>query len=751
MAAAVQDCSPTLQAMDQQALAKPKLLKMDSTSAMEGVVDTKQPITEEEAEHALAPEDMCEEEERLRHEREEADAPAPPTDIKEAVLSEERFKQLDQLLNRTGMYTQFLTEQLAAITDKPSAAGAGGSGGGGEEDEEEAPAAKGKGKGKAAAKRKGAKGGAAAKRQKKEDDAAAPPGVTPTKALLPLINGELRDYQLKGVRWLISLWQNGLNGILADQMGLGKTVQTVGLIAHLRANGIYGPFMILGPLSVLPNWVAEVERWLPCQPVLLYHGSRQERADLRARHMPTGAAGPEFPVIVTSFEIVMADIKALARYSYKYIVVDEGHRLKNSNCRLLRELKTLSVANKLLLTGTPLQNNLSELWSLLNYLLPDIFSSLADFESWFDIAGGGPAGGGADGDAGLVAAEQRARVVGKLHSLLKPFLLRRIKADVEIALPRKQELLLYAPMSALQRQLNQQLLEKTLADEMARHADQEGGSTAPLGKLNNVLMQMRKNSNHPDLITGPFSASTTYPTPEVLVEQCGKLALMQRLLDRLKAGGHKVLIFSQMTKMLDLIESYLEQRRERACRIDGSIPWQERQANIKDFNSDPSTWLFLLSTRAGGLGINLTAADTVIIYDSDWNPHQDLQAMDRCHRIGQVRPVLVFRLATAHSVEGKMLKRAARRWRWSASSSRRASSRRSSTSSMNAAELLELLNPDTGADDVPQSGAVDEPTLAALLDRTHLAECKPLPYPASGVGYEVVAAAENSGLLSNVE
>ena len=238
-------------------------------------------------------------------------------------------------------------------------------------------------------------------------------------------------------------------------------------------------------------------------------------------------------------------------------------------------------------------------------------------------------------------------------------------------------------------------------------ADAEGGSTASLGKLSNVLMQMRKNCNHPDLITGPFSASTVYPTPAELVEQCGKLALTQRLLDRLKAGGHKVLIFSQarargvgvggvgggverrggtgrrsrcgqagwhgcrgasaapinappraplgdwvplfcappntqvavktppkpalqqMTKMLDLIESYLDQRGERACRIDGSIPWQERQANIRDFNSDPNTWLFLLSTRAGGLGINLTAADTVIIYDSDWNPHQDLQARTR--------------------------------------------------------------------------------------------------------------------------
>ncbi|GBF95152.1 ATP-dependent DNA helicase [Raphidocelis subcapitata] len=728
---------------------KPALHKMASTTSLEGVVNSTQPVTEEEAERVLAPETMCEEEERLRHEREGTggeDDP-PTTSAKEAVLSEERFKQLDKLLDRTGLYTQFLTEQLAVISDKPAA------GSGEVVEEEEEPAGKGK-KGK----RRGGKAAAAgtSKRQKNDAEPAPANDATSTKALLPLIEGELREYQLKGVRWLISLWQNGLNGILADQMGLGKTVQTIGLLSHLRANGIYGPFMILGPLSVLPNWVSEVERWCPQLPVILYHGSRQERAELRARHMPTGVAGPTFPVIVTSFEIVMADIKPLSRYSYKYIVVDEGHRLKNNNCRLLRELRTLSVQNKLLLTGTPLQNNLSELWSLLNYLLPDIFSNLADFESWFDIAGSAVTSSD-EGDAGLVVAEQRARVVDKLHSLLKPFLLRRIKADVEIALPRKQELLLYAPMSKLQRELNQQLLERTLADAMAKVADAEGGSTASLGKLSNVLMQMRKNCNHPDLITGPFSASTVYPTPEEMVEQCGKMALMQRLLDRLKAGGHKVLIFSQMTKMLDLIESYLDQRGERACRIDGSIPWQERQANIRDFNADPDTWLFLLSTRAGGLGINLTSADTVIIYDSDWNPHQDLQAMDRCHRIGQTRPVLVLRLATAHSVEGKMLKRASEKMALERLVIKKGIFKEvvdqgaSVSGSMNAGELLELLRADFADNDVPQSAVVDEATLSKLLDRTHLAEGRQLPYPPSGVGYEVVQASESSGLLSNVE
>lgn len=220
-----------------------------------------------------------------------------------------------------------------------------------------------------------------------------------------------------GIKWLISLYQNGLNGILADQMGLGKTVQTIGFLSHLRSKGIHGPFLIVGPLSTLPNWVSEVQRWTPSIPVVLYHGSKDERASLRAERLgpPKAKTTEAFPIVVTSYEIVLADAKFLANYKWKYIVVDEGHRLKNMNCRLLRELRTIPTANKLLLTGTPLQNNLSELWSLLNFLLPDIFGSLADFESWFDFSAVGQEGG----DKEILAQEQRNRVVTKLHSILK--------------------------------------------------------------------------------------------------------------------------------------------------------------------------------------------------------------------------------------------------------------------------------------------------------------------------------------------
>lgn len=221
-------------------------------------------------------------------------------------------------------------------------------------------------------------------------------------------------------------------------MGLGKTVQTIGFLSHLRNKGVLGPYLILGPLSTLPNWVNEFHKFCPDFPVVLYHGNRQERAEIRSKHLPTSQPiKPTFPAIVTSFEIVMADRKFLQKYNFKYLVVDEGHRLKNFDCKLIRELKQIPAANKLLLTGTPLQNNLPELWSLLHFLLPDVFSSLSQFQSWFDFSAD------TSGDA---EANKRVKVVEKLHGILKPFLLRRLKGDVETNLPRKKEIIIYAHM-----------------------------------------------------------------------------------------------------------------------------------------------------------------------------------------------------------------------------------------------------------------------------------------------------------------
>ena len=689
----------------------------------------------------------------------------------EAVLEDKKFDQLEKLLNQSQLFTQFLTEQMTAAEEKTQ--------------EEAEAGAKPGGKRKAG----GKKGATPSKKSK----ANAIDEVT--REICPGFVGSLREYQLRGVKWLISLYQNGLNGILADQMGLGKTVQTIAFLCHMRSKGINGPYLVIGPLSTLSNWVAEFERWAPEFPVVLYHGNRDERQAIRTKSMsgkrglsshvckkymgvvrsalycmhtrvcsaqsevlgfilfpfpifPAGKIDAKFPVIVTSYEIVLADIKNFQKFQWKYIVVDEGHRLKNMNCKLIRELRTLRSDNKLLLTGTPLQNNLTELWSLLNFLLPDVFSSLENFESWFDFA----ANVGQEGsDKEIMAHEQRNKVISKLHEILKPFLLRRVKTDVETSLPGKMEIILYAHMSAKQKEINQQLRDKTLAAIMAKSGNKAGGTSA--ATLNNMLMQMRKNCNHPDLITAPFDGSIYFPSPEELVADCGKMALLDRLLNKLLAAGHKTLIFSQMTSMLDILDSYLDARGVGACRIDGSISWQDRQAAMTRFNTDPDCKVFLLSTRAGGLGINLTAADTCIIYDSDWNPHQDLQAMDRCHRIGQQKPVLVLRLATAHSVEGKMLRRANSKLMLERLVIKKGAfihADKKSTS-MSADELMDVLKSDVTLDDVPQSGEVTERVLDQILDRSHLVKSTKRPYPESGAGYEVVMQLEGSGLLQGVE
>jgi ATP-dependent DNA helicase len=406
-----------------------------------------------------------------------------------------------------------------------------------------------------------------------------------------------------------------------------------------------------------------------------------------------------------------------------------------------------------LLTHHPtarLQNNLGELWSLLNFLLPDVFTSLQNFEGWFDFAA---AVGQEGADAAIVAQEQRSRVISKLHEILKPFLLRRVKTDVETSLPGKIEVVLYAHMTPAQREINQQLADKTLTEVMA--ARRQGGGGPSVASLNNMLMQMRKNCNHPDLITAPFEGSPFFPPPEELVAACGKMRLLDRLLARLLPAGHKILIFSQMTSMLDILDAFFEARGVETARIDGGVAWQERQARMARFNAAPECKVFLLSTRAGGLGINLTAADTCIIYDSDWNPHQDLQAMDRCHRIGQTRPVLVLRLATAQSVEGKMLRRAGSKLMLERLVIKKGAfldvGAEKKAASMSADELLEVLRADAPRDDVPQSAEVDDAMLERILDRGHLARSEPLPYPESGPGYEVVQQLEAGGLLQGVE
>ncbi|RXI07337.1 hypothetical protein DVH24_026473 [Malus domestica] len=709
---------------------------------------------------------LTEVEEKLLEERvkeEESEMGKAPEQLPH--LNDTQYNKLDELLTQTQLYSQFLLEKMDNITlvgaNQPS------------ETVEEKNVEEKKGRGrkrKAAANfdnRKAKKAVEAMLTRSKEGVKIEDENLTEEqriekeqKELVPLLTGgKLKSYQIKGVKWLISLWQNGLNGILADQMGLGKTIQTIGFLAHLKGNGMDGPYLVIAPLSTLANWVNEISRFTPSINAIVYHGDKKQRDEIRRKHMPS-KIGPKFPIIVTSYEIAMADARrCLRHYSWKYLVVDEGHRLKNSKCILLRELKHLCVDNKILLTGTPLQNNLAELWSLLNFILPDIFSSHEEFESWFDLAGK------CSNEAMKEELEEkrRAQMVAKLHAILRPFLLRRMKSDVEQMLPRKKEIILYACMTEHQKHFQDLLINKTLENYLLERGDHVRGMK---GKLNNLMIQLRKNCNHPDLLESAFDGSYFYPPVEQIVEQCGKFSLLDRLLKYLLARKHKVLIFSQWTKILDIMDYYFSEKGLEVCRIDGSVRLEDRRNQIAAFNDVDSNYrIFLLSTRAGGLGINLTAADTCILYDSDWNPQMDLQAMDRCHRIGQTKPVHVYRLATAQSVEGRILRRAFSKLKLEhvviGKGQFHQDKAKSSTDFLEEEDLIALLREEESAEDKMIQMVISDEDLERVLDRSDLMG-SPADHeeekangvadvlPLKGPGWEVVLPTAGGGMLSTL-
>lgn len=500
-----------------------------------------------------------------------------------------------------------------------------------------------------------------------------------------LITGaKMKDYQLEGLQWMVALHQNGISGILADEMGLGKTLQTVAFSAYLRQVTV-SPFLVVCPLSVLHNWVEEYEKFAPKIPVCMYHGSKADRAELRRTVMsrsqtqskpkPKGrgkrrtkssqdsededALNPlnnHFPVVITTYEMIINDRKFLAEYDWGYIVVDEGHRLKNLDCRLMQEIKKYPSASRMILTGTPLHNNLGELWALLNFVLPDIFNDIESFQEWFNLPT----------LQSTISTSRSTQIISKLHTILKPFLLRRLKVDVETNLPPKKEYVLYAPLTTRQREAYQEILDggvrgyllrqmnqKTKADGKAKHLELEGGvdsvdvdklrtlrkkkvgeegkyrildgdddayfehlekrgeeewAVVPeveqeeVGKeyrrktamkqinnmrLQNTVMQLRKVCSHPFLFELPDEAhfqqtDAEGTSGENLVNASGKMMVLERLLDELKKRDHRVLIFSQFTSMLDIIEDWVtDVKGWSICRIDGKTPPHERRDQMR--------------------------------------------------------------------------------------------------------------------------------------------------------------------------
>ncbi|XP_050371450.1 protein PHOTOPERIOD-INDEPENDENT EARLY FLOWERING 1 isoform X2 [Argentina anserina] len=686
-----------------------------------------------------------------------------------------------------------------------------------------------------------------------------------------LLKFPLREYQHIGLDWLVTMYEKRLNGILADEMGLGKTIMTIALLAHLACEkGIWGPHLIVVPTSVMLNWETEFLKWCPAFKILTYFGSAKERKLKRQGWLKPNS----FHVCITTYRLVIQDAKVFKRKKWKYLILDEAHLIKNWKSQRWQTLLNFNSKRRILLTGTPLQNDLMELWSLMHFLMPHIFQSHQEFKDWFS-----------NPISGMVEGQEKVNkeVLDRLHNVLRPFILRRLKRDVEKQLPMKHEHVVYCRLSRRQRNLYEDFIASS--ETQATLA-----STNFFGMIS-IIMQLRKVCNHPDLFEGrpivssfdmngiymqlsssicsmlspgPFSmvdlkglgflfthldfSMTSWERDEVkalatpsslikdrvnlmhledfggfrhhkyhkkvhgmnifediqkalmeerlrqaqehaaavawwnslrcdskpiystslrdlvtvrhpvediahckanpvsymysskladivlspverfqktidLVESfvfaipaaraappvcwcsksessvflqptykqkcsevlspllspfrpaivrrqvyfpdrrliqfdCGKLQQLAVLLRKLKSEGHRALIFTQMTKMLDVLEAFINLYGYTYMRLDGSTPPEERQTLMQRFNTNSKFFLFILSTRSGGVGINLVGADTVIFYDSDWNPAMDQQAQDRCHRIGQTREVHIYRLISESTIEENILKKA---------------------------------------------------------------------------------------------
>ncbi|KAL2009303.1 hypothetical protein VTN00DRAFT_7497 [Thermoascus crustaceus] len=710
--------------------------------------------------------------------------------------------------------------------------------------------------------------------QTEKTDSPAPLGL---KTPIPhLLRGTLREYQHFGLDWLAGLYSNHINGILADEMGLGKTIQTIALLAHLAVeHEVWGPHLVVVPTSVILNWEMEFKKWCPGFKIMTYYGNQEERKQKRKGWMDDTS----WDVLITSYQLVLQDQQVLKRRNWHYMILDEAHNIKNFRSQRWQALLTFKTRARLLLTGTPLQNNLTELWSLLFFLMPsdgdeagiEGFADLRNFSEWFRRPVEQILEHGRE-----TMDEEAKQVVNKLHTVLRPYILRRLKADVEKQMPAKYEHVVYCRLSKRQRYLYDGF--------MSRAQTKETLASGNYLSIINCLMQLRKVCNHPDLFEtrpistsfampksvatefeikelivrrkllyeeplskldldflnlapisreymsrrladdstrimayGPFKTlrerqykrtnwlmgfdgssvqstltsmenaarkrrmeelerslyfeskrhgrrpvygssliefltvdnpqgalsacpsrkrsyadwlssrssvlasmilsieeraramegyvqrfacvtpavvasgvteaaltpiqsryltdeqrnppydpfheaqmrlSIAFPDKRLLQYDCGKLQRLDKLLRDLQAGGHRALIFTQMTKMLDILEQFLNIHGHRYLRLDGTTRVEQRQMLTDRFNNDNRILAFILSSRSGGLGINLTGADTVIFYDLDWNPAMDKQCQDRCHRIGQTRDVHIYRFVSEYTIESNILRKA---------------------------------------------------------------------------------------------
>ncbi|KAK8627644.1 hypothetical protein V6N13_135251 [Hibiscus sabdariffa] len=504
----------------------------------------------------------------------------------------------------------------------------------------------------------------------------------------------LKPYQLVGVNFLLLLQRKGIGGaILADEMGLGKTIQAITyltLLKHLKNDP--GPHLIVCPASLLENWERELKKWCPSFSVLQYHGAARAAYSKELSSLSKAGLPPPFNVLLVCYSLFERhsvqqkdDRKILKRWHWSCVLMDEAHALKDKNSYRWKNLMSVArnAKQRLMLTGTPLQNDLHELWSMLEFMMPDLFATEdVDLKK-------------------LLNAEDR-ELIGRMKSILGPFILRRLKSDVMQQLVPKIQRVEYVIMEKQQENAYREAIEEYRAISRARIAKLSASDLnnivgiIPRRQISNYFVQFRKIANHPLLVRqiyddddvvrfakrlhsmGVFECTLDRVVAELKnysdfsihqlllryeitggkgtlsdehVMLSAKCQALAELLPSLKRSGHRVLIFSQWTSMLDILEWTLDVIGVTYRRLDGSTQVTERQNIVDDFNNDTSIFACLLSTRAGGQGLNLTGADTVVIHDMDFNPQIDRQAEDRCHRIGQTRPVTIYRLVTKGTVD----------------------------------------------------------------------------------------------------
>ncbi|KAK2586766.1 hypothetical protein KPH14_011794 [Odynerus spinipes] len=508
-----------------------------------------------------------------------------------------------------------------------------------------------------------------------------PRGLTPGLTLAP--------YQMIGLNWLAVMRAQNVNGILADEMGLGKTVQVIAFLTYLKEAGLNdekdGPHLIVVPSSTMENWRNELERWSSGLKVVQYYGTQEERKEMRMSWRNGDL--DDVDVLLTTYNLISStpEERRLFRVMpINYVVFDEAHMLKNMSTIRYENLVRINAKHRILLTGTPLQNNLLELMSLLIFVMPSLFAGKqADIKSLFSK--NSKVSLDKNNKQPLFEQEQ----VKNAKQIMRPFVLRRLKSEVLCDLPQKTDEVIRCNLIKKQDRMYKNLVEKFSAE--ANESTEVNGV--------GMMMQLRKLANHPLLVrdyyteaqlkiiakklaaepgykqknpdyvfedlfwmsdyqinqlTRVYKSLGGFGLPQELIPKAGKLKKLDELLPNLKENNHRVLIFSQFTMVLDILEEYLTIRGHKYLRMDGSTPVTERQSLINKYTEDSSIFVFLLSTKAGGLGINLTVADTVIIHDIDFNPYNDKQAEDRCHRVGQKKPVRIIRLLGHNTIEEGM-------------------------------------------------------------------------------------------------